>query len=140
MRTREARGTYAGYRPECSWKSGKADDLGDTHFRSSWERNYARYLNFLVKKKQIKGWEFEPKTFWFEKVKRGVVSYKPDFLIHKNNGKHEWHEVKGWMDPKSKTKIKRMAKYFPDEVLHVIAKDEYNAIKRMAKLISPFWE
>ena len=32
--------------------------------RSSWEMNYACYLEFLIKQKQIKNWEYEPDTFW----------------------------------------------------------------------------
>ncbi len=60
--------------------AGRAPDLGDTYFRSRWERNWARYLNFLVQHGEITGWEYEPKTFWFHKIKRGTRSYKPDFI------------------------------------------------------------
>jgi len=41
-----------------SAKSGKRPDLGDVYFRSGWEANFARILNF-----QGKTWEFENKTF-----------------------------------------------------------------------------
>lgn len=99
-------------------------------FRSSWEANYALYLDFLVKQGQIKGWQFEVDTFWFEKTRRGVRSYKPDFKVTNTNDSVEYHEVKGWMDAKSKTKIKRMAKYYPKVKLVVIEQDSYRDIKK----------
>jgi len=98
--------------------------------RSQWELNYACYLDFLKQNGDIKDWEYEVDTFWFEAIKRGVRSYNPDFKIHENNGDIVYHEVKGYMDAKSKTKIKRMAKYHPEIKLIVIAKKEYEAIKK----------
>lgn len=140
LKTKELRGTDKHYRPECSWKTGRADDLGDIHFRSSWERNYARYLNFLIKKKQIKSWEYEKETFWFEKIKRGVVSYKPDFRVINNNGTVEYHEVKGWMDARSATKLKRMRIYHPEIKMVLVDSREYKQLAKMGKLFSPLWE
>jgi len=98
-------------------------------FRSLWEANYALYLDFLIKQGEIKKWQFEVDTFWFEKIRRGVRSYKPDFKIFLNNGKIEYHEVKGWMDTKSKTKLKRMEKYYPEIKLIVIDEKSYKDIK-----------
>lgn len=92
------------------------------YFRSNWEYKFARYLEWLKVNNLIQEWQYEPKTFWFEGIKRGVVSYKPDFYVLELNGNHHWAEVKGYMDPKSKTKIKRMAKYHPREKLHIIDK------------------
>ena len=37
-------------------------------FRSKWEANYALYLNFLVKQKQIKDWNYEKDVFIFHKI------------------------------------------------------------------------
>lgn len=139
MKTREANG-YVNKNPHGSWKSGSASDLGETHFRSSWERNYARYLNFLIKKGEIARWEFEKETFWFEGIKRGCVSYKPDFKVYNLNGTHEFHEVKGWMDDKSKTKIRRMKKYFPKIKLVVVDSASYKAIAKFGRMFSEHWE
>jgi hypothetical protein len=122
-----------------SFKSGKARDLGDTFFRSSWERNYARYLNFLVRKQEIEKWEYEKETFWFDKIKRGVVSYKPDFKVYTKKG-IEYHEVKGWLDPASKTKLKRMAKYHPEVKVILIDSSIYKQIAKFGKMFSPYWE
>lgn len=98
---------------------GKRDDLGGLYVRSAWEANYARYLNLMVAQGKIAAWEFEPTEFWFP-VKRGTRSYKPDFKVIHLDGSHEWHEIKGWMDPKSKTKLARMAKHHPAEKIVVI--------------------
>lgn len=97
--------------------------------RSMWESNYASYLDWLISKKHILDWEYEPDTFWFLKIKRGVRSYKPDFKVFKTKKDVEYHEVKGYMDSRSRTKIKRMAKYYPDVKLIVIDEDSYKSIK-----------
>lgn len=118
-----------------SWKQGHYDINGiDYFFRSKWEANYALYLDWLKQKDEIKKWTYEEDTFWFEQIKRGVRSYKPDFKIYNNDKSYEYHEVKGWMDARSKTKIKRMAKYYPDTKLILIQEKEYNAIKKWGKL------
>jgi len=128
-------------RMKASWKCGIAEDLRDgNYYRSSWERNYARYLNFLMKHfGEIKKWEYEPETFWFEKIKRGMRSYKPDFKIFFKDGHIEYHEVKGWMDKRSLTKIKRMRIYHKIEI-KIIDKVFFKSIKDVEKLVSPFWE
>ena len=122
-------------------KSGHRADLGSTHFRSGWEANYARYLNFLIEKQQIHRWEFEPDTFWFLEIKRGTRSYLPDFKIWNSEySTPHYVEVKGFMDAKSKTKIRRMAKYFPHVKLEIVGKKQYNEIKSKVSGIILNWE
>lgn len=121
-------------------KRGYREDLGKTFFRSSWEANYARYLNFLKSRGTISGWEFEPDTFWFAGIKRGVMSYLPDFRVTRPNGSVYYVEVKGWMDDKSKTKLKRMAKYHPDIELEVVASKQYREIEQKLSGAIPHWE
>jgi len=108
-------------------------DIGgvDMFFRSKWEANYALYLNWLKKVSHIKGWEFEPEKFVFDKIQFGTRSYLPDFKVFNNDGTVEYHEVKGYMDPKSATKLKRMTKYFPEVKIVLIDKKPYYAIMRM---------
>ncbi len=113
-----------------SSRGGKRADLDDRYFRSKWEANYARYLNLLAKLGKIAAWEYEPKTFLFETVKRGNREYTPDFRIENKDGTHEWHEVKGWMDPSSATKLKRMGQFFPDERVIVIGKAWFAQARR----------
>lgn len=114
--------------------------IGDKTFfaRSSWEANIGAYFQFLKEHKKISDWEHEPKTFWFTEIMRGVRSYKPDFLITLNDGTHYYEEVKGWMDPKSATKLKRMKKYYPSVKVDILDEKRYKAIKKMSSLI-PQW-
>lgn len=117
-------------------------EIGDKrhYFRSKWEANYARYLQFLKSKSQILDWDFECKTFWFEGIKRGTVSYLPDFLVTKLDGTQEWHEVKGYMDAKSNTKIKRFAKYFPDQILRLVSKIWFTNNNKTMRALIRDWE
>lgn len=113
------------------FKSGRVT-IGDktVFFRSSWESNVAAYLQFLKEQGQLKEWEYEPHVFWFMKIMRGVRSYKPDFRITRNDDTQFYIEVKGYMDPKSATKLKRMKKYHPDVHIQVIDSVRYNSIKK----------
>lgn len=120
---------------------GKRPDLGNKYFRSSWEANYARYLNWLMAHGEITGWEFEPKTFEFKAIKRGNRFYTPDFLVRFPDGSHEWHEVKGWMDAASKTRLKRMARYFPEEKVVVVGEKWFRTASRQGiPNLIPNWE
>lgn len=128
-------------REGCSWKAGWREIGGKRkYFRSRWEANYARYLEWLKKYKQIKDWQHESKTFWFDKIKRGCCSYLPDFEVENNDGTKEYHEVKGWYDKRSQTKTKRMAKYYPDVKLVIIFQKQYNEIKKKVSNLIPDWE
>lgn len=141
LRTKAERGILPPGRPNASWKAGWRDVAGRRiYFRSQWEVNYAHYLQWLKDLKQIKEWEFEAETFWFEGIKRGVMSYLPDFRVTENNGQVVYHEIKGWMDDRSKTKIKRMAKYHPTVKLIVIDKQTYRALARQVRNVVPGWE
>jgi hypothetical protein len=86
-------------------KSGYREDLG-MNMRSNWEANVARIYNAY----KI-DFEFEPKVFTFP-IKRGTKGYTPDFYLPKHD---EWLEVKGYLDDKSKIKLKRFKRYYPDE-------------------------
>lgn len=96
----------------------------EIYFRSNWEVKFASYLQALKEQNQIKEWEHEPETFWFEKIKRGVRSYMPDFKVTRMDDTCYWVEVKGYMDRKSQTKIKRFRLYYPKEQL-VIVNEEW---------------
>ena len=90
------------------------------YLKSSWELKYAQFLDKELSNGKMKRWEYEPDTFWFEKIKRGVRSYTPDFKVEHLNGKVEYHEVKGYLDSKSKTKLNRMRIYYPDIEMKLI--------------------
>jgi hypothetical protein len=128
-------------RQKASWKAGWREiGIIKKYYRSRWEANYARYLQWLLEKKAIAKWEHEPEVFWFEGIKRGCVSYLPDFRVTELDGTIVYHEVKGWMDDASKTKIKRMAKYHPKIKLIVIQKKEYMDLKKKVSCLIPDWE
>jgi hypothetical protein len=120
---------------------GRRADLDNAYFRSSWEANYARYLRFLVGQSQIRAWEYEPHTFYFESIKRGTRSYTPDFRVTLPDGRVEWHEVKGWMDDKSRVRLARMAKFYPAEKIVLIDEKWFRSANRggLAAVI-PGWE
>lgn len=141
MKTKQRNGTYAMPRVGTSWKAGWREIGGvSKYYRSKWEANYAHYLQWLKEKRQIKDWKHEPKTFWFEGVKRGTVSYLPDFWVQEMDGSESFHEVKGWMDDRSKTKISRMSKYYPEVKLVVIDSKGYEALKKSVKGLIEGWE
>jgi hypothetical protein len=141
MKTKEKNGTMVNERQKTTWKSGWREIGGKRkYFRSRWEANYARYLEFLKQNKQIIEWDHEPEVFWFDGIKRGCVSYLPDFKVTYIDNVVEYHEVKGWMDDRSKTKIKRMAKYHPSIVLKIIDAKWFKANNKMLTQIIFGWE
>lgn len=124
-----------------TWKAGWREIGGKRkYFRSRWEANYARYLQWLKDRGIIAEWAHEPETFWFITIKRGVRSYLPDFRVWENNGSSCLHEVKGWMDGRSKTTLARMAKYHPKEKIVLIDGPQYRAIRSKVAALIPDWE
>lgn len=129
LKTRAKNGTLAPPRNNTTWKAGWREIGGyQKYYRSRWEANYARYLEYLKCSGLIIDWLHEPDTFWFECIKRGVRSYLPDFKVTENDGSIIYHEVKGWMDAKSATKLKRMKKYHNKIKIILIQEKEYREI------------
>lgn len=136
---------------------GKRADLGDKFFRSSYEANYARFLNLLKDNGEIKDWEFETMEFEFP-IKRGNRFYKVDFkviyfdeqetvidlpisgkqIIEKN--RFEIHEIKGYMDDQSRIKLGRMAKFYPGIKIRVIDKKWFTDNRKSIKPLIKNWE
>lgn len=105
------------------WKAGWRNVSGrQIYFRSSWEFNYAIYLESLVSEGGIQGWEYEARAFTFDKPLSGAFSYLPDFEVTLLGGGVEYHEVKGWMDSRSQIKLRLMKESFPNVVLKLIQK------------------
>lgn len=121
-------------------KGGRREDLSNRYFRSAWEANYARYLNWLVAMRQIARWEYEVDTFEFTSIKRGQRFYTPDFKITNLNGSIEYHEIKGWMDDNSRVKLDRMRRYYPSVKVVLIDKEGYYAIAKTARHLVNNWE
>jgi hypothetical protein len=124
-----------------TWDAGWREIGGKrNYYRSRWEANYGRYLQWLKERGHIADWKHEPETFWFEAIKRGVRSYLPDFRVWENDGSSALHEVKGWMDQRSRTTLKRMAKYYPDQKIVLIDGNQYRAIRLKVMRLVPGWE
>jgi hypothetical protein len=124
-----------------SWAAGWREIGGKrNYYRSRWEANYGRYLQWLKELGQIADWQHEPETFWFEQIKRGTRSYLPDFRVWENDGSTALHEVKGWMDQRSRTTLSRMKKYHPQEEIVLIDGNQYRAIRLKVLRLVPGWE
>ncbi len=122
-------------------RGGRREDIGGMYFRSRWEANYARFLNVNLESGMIQAWEYEPRTFVFESIKRGTRAYTPDFRVTLASGEVEWHEVKGWMDQKSQTRLRRMAKYYPEEKIVVVDGKWFRSAKSSGLAATiPGWE
>lgn len=104
------------------WKGWVEIDGKKFYAKSLYEKRYALYLDLMKRHKHILDWEYEPHTFYFEGIKRGTNNYLPDFKVTFPSGNHEWIEIKGYVTAKDNTKMKRMAKYFPDEKIRMVGK------------------
>jgi len=121
--------------------SGKATFGGKCHFyRSLWEHNYARFLEWQKAGGHILKWDYEPKRFCFKHFyNRAPYDYLPDFRITNTDGSHEWHEVKGFLNSKSKTKISRFEKHYPEEgSIILIDKSWFSKMSTLSALV-PGW-
>lgn len=124
-----------------TWKSGWREVAGSKFFfRSRWEYNYALFLESEVGLGNIAKWEYEPKTFLFEKIIRGTRTYTPDFLVHFLDGSYEYREIKGWYDSRSRTQQRRMKLYFPKEKVVLINSEAYKAFQKQYQGILRGWE
>lgn len=97
------------------YKFGRREDL-DCFFRSSWESNFARFLNY----KNIK-WEYEPKHF---KLYDGRT-YTPDFLLIKEN---KYIEIKGYWRDDAREKFDLFKEQYPEVVIELIETKKYKQI------------
>lgn len=122
-----------------STHGGKRADLG-IYVRSTWEANYARYLNWLCERGEISKWEYEAEEFEFEKIKRGTRYYLPDFKVTNKDGTLEYHEVKGYMTAQARTALNRMARYFPEVRIILIDGPIYKDIRNKIGRLIPHWE
>lgn len=105
------------------------------YFDSKAEANYYRILLFLKHHNSILDFEFHPPSFEFSEIRHGTSKYELDFMVKETNGIIKYIEIKGTddlskMDQKSRTKINRFRKYFPDHKLDIIS------VKRVQQMCS----
>lgn len=120
-------------------RGGKRSDLNNLYVRSSWEANWARYLNTLIQKGVVLMWHYEVDTFRLD-FSCGSRCYTPDFRVEYADGRTEYHEIKGYMDAKSRAKIEAMREQFSSVNLIVIAAKEYKEVEDVYKFHLPNWE
>lgn len=107
-------------------KKGIREDLG-CFFRSTWEANYARYLN----RESIK-WKYESITYNLGPTK----SYTPDFILE--DGTHV--EIKGWLTEKGAEKLRLFQEQYPEIKLEIVDKVRYTVINKQYQFLIPNWE
>jgi len=114
------------------------------YFINRMEADYFRYLSWLKGKGLIREFEHQPKReFDFMKfgVRRGPSSfYRADFRVEQVKAGEYYVEVKGYMDPKSKTKLKRMSKYYSDVRVDVVVVKDMIDIEASAGMLIKGWE
>ncbi len=106
--------------------AGGADDIPGGRYRSAWERNVARVFQWLEGEGELLSWEYEPRRYEFPNIKRGCIDYLPDFEIVEPDGSVRLVEVKGQLDSRSRTKLKRFRKAYPElwgQMLFVVRYD-----------------
>lgn len=108
-------------------KGGTREDLKQ-YFRSNWEANFARILNY-----ENKTWFYECCTFQLE----NSVSYTPDFYLLDED---KFVELKGRMDEKSKRKLDLMQLKFPWIKIDLIEGKEYSDLRKKYKNVIENWE
>lgn len=109
-----------------SGKGGKREDLGGQYFRSMWEANFARVMNY-----EGKIWEYETKTFQLT----SALSYTPDFLID-----GVYYEIKGIESPSYIEKFALFKEIHPEIEIVVIDGTKYLEMTKKYKKLIKEWE
>lgn len=99
--------------PYRNTRSGARSDLDGLVVRSNWEANVIRVLKMFSIP-----FLFEPTIFAFPVSPAGRrSSYLPDIYLPKTD---EYIEVKGYLDSKGRSKLRRFKKHYPDEFAKLI--------------------
>lgn len=111
------------------YASGFREDL-EKGFRSSWEANIARLLDY-----QHISWEYEKESFPLS-GDRFSGYYFPDFFLENNR----LIEIKGFWDYNSRQKVIIFNKQYPDYQLLLLDGDIYIDLERLFIDKVPLWE
>jgi len=104
---------------------GTREDLKG-YFRSNWEANFARVLNY-----QNKSWEYEPSSFTLSNGR----TYTPDFL-----SENVYYEIKGRFTDACREKLELFRSEYPDIQLVLIDGVKYDELRLQYKSLIPTWE
>lgn len=115
-----------------------------SYLDSSYEINYAIYLDELLKDKKIVGWVKNTTKFALNKpakyhTSKGEIKEQfgviPDFIVFMPSGKYKIVETKGWVDSDKNSSILARAKEsFKNLNYEVISKPEIIKIQKSLKL------
>ena len=103
-------------------KKGIRKDIHPKYsFKSATEANFARILDFLGLK-----WKYEERAFTFDGYKNKPHVYIMDFEVLPSKKKIPsgiecgWVEIKGYMDARSRSKLRRYKANYPEEAAKTI--------------------
>lgn len=100
---------------------------GVYYFQSKGDLECARGLELQRKAGLILKWEYQPAAWDFlkraDKILRAHTQYRPDFIVYTDR-KTYWIEVKGYLNARGRTVLKRAVKYYPEHELWVYSGDE----------------
>ena len=122
--------------------------------RSAMEANWVRYLRYLgyqpwTHKEQdppagAKWYRYERRRWEFPDLRGATSFYVADVEVWPGlidpTRPYEVHEIKGYLDRASKTKVNRMAKYFSAVPLELITTDRFKQLTAGAPALVPNWE
>ena len=109
-------------------------------FRSKAEARYAAYLQWLKDTGNIKAWDYEFEYFGWTNQRGNKVQYCPDFrTLRDSESDWEYWEVKGYLDARSKAKLKGFSKHFPYLKLTVIDSAWFKRNTKKLKGLVPGW-
>lgn len=118
---------------------GIRPDLPGIYFRSSWEANVARWLEWMKACGSVKAWKYEPESFPVV-IDGKRRRYVPDFRIDWAGTLVEYLEVKGRMDARSEAKLKAMKNQHPCVRLRLLDAAGYRTMARETGPQFPTWE
>lgn len=104
------------------------------HFRSKFERNWAKYLEFLKEQGEIFDWNYETIDLIFANEIKGVKSWLIDFTVEKNDGSLYYQECKGLLEGKDVTRFIRASKYYPNAKIELVLQGKPSGKKKQTVL------
>ena len=84
------------------------------HFDSQFERDWAKYLQFLLERGKLKAWVYHPAKFdfWEFGYRKKPYEYQPDFCIWEDEDTYVYQECKGYIETKDISRIRRANKHY----------------------------
>lgn len=111
------------------FKSGKRIDLNNQYFRSTWEANFARIIQYNNKQ-----YEYEKHVFPV-KIDGNDCTYLPDFKID-----NIFYEIKGYWYDDAKIKTEAFMQQYPEIKLVIVDSEKYYKLRNKYKKLIDNWE